>query len=180
MSRYTNRPLQRDLQLSNLLLGDFYSASELFGGVSNTDTKSIVLENNSGGDAVLVIEPTARSSGQLHINYQKNVDIDTVGTELDLVNKRTDRPDDPSDYRVTTAGDGETGTISNGVLYNTITVGSGSNPSNASPGASAESGSVAVVMAGDNIALEATNESGGTQDISISVGAVILPEEALP
>jgi hypothetical protein len=180
MSRYTNQGRVQEFALTQLITGDFYSVSELFQGVGNTNSKTIVLENNRTEDALFLVEPTARSSGQLFIEYLRNVSVDTVGTELDLNNKRTDGNDNPTEYRVTTAGDNETGVVSGGKTFNEITVGSGSNAANASPGTTAESGEVGLIMPGDNIAITATNESGSTQDISQTLGVISIAADKLP
>jgi len=48
------------------------------------------------------------------------------------------------------------------------------------PGISAESGIVALIMPGDNLALETTNQSGGTQDTSITAGVMEVEGSVIP
>jgi hypothetical protein len=178
--RYTDRPRVQEFQVSELVAGDFYSASQRFTGVADTNTKTLLVENNDTENGLFLLEPTVRSSGQVYVNTLKNVTVDTAGDTINLINKRTDQADNPGSYTVSTAGDNETGAISGGETLNEITAGSGSNPSNAQAGISAESGIVALIMPGDNIALETTNQSGSTQDTSITAGVMEVEGSVIP
>lgn len=180
MSLYTNRRRVQEFQVSELVAGDFYSAAQRFTGVANTNTKTLLIENDDDENALFLVEPTVRSSGQAYVNTLENVSVDTAGDTISLTNKRTDQADNPGSYTISTAGDNETGAISGGNTLNEITAGSGSNPSNAQPGISAESGIVALIMPGDNIALETTNQSGGAQDTSITAGVMEVEGSVIP
>jgi len=161
-----------------LASGQKFTTGELFAGVSNTDTKRIVLENEYTDQALLTLEPTIKSSGQFFAGKRKNVTVDTAGDAATLYNPKTDESGSPS-VTATTAGDDETGAISGGTSYPDITAGSGSNPSSASPGESGTSGISDVVMPGDSLTVSATNESGGTQDISINVSFLRIDTDEL-
>jgi len=168
-TRDTARPLQ------SLLRGEKRTAGTLFQGVANTDTKQLLIENNTADKYLLLFEPTVRSSGQYFARKRKNVTVDTTGADAPLINPKTDDAT-PLAVSASTAGDGETGAISGGTNYPQLTAGSGSNPNNASPGQSGTTGISDAIAPGDTLAVEAQNQSGGTQDISLIVEFLAVPE----
>jgi len=167
MVRYANSTAGASVVNEQVVLGNAFAAGELFGGVANTDTKQVVIENPTTEKAFFIYSPEVDSSGQVFTTIIKNVSVNTVGADAVVTGKRTDI-DDP-EANVFTAGDNETGVISGGVDYPTVTAGGGTNASNANPAASSTNALSAIIAPGDNIAVEARNESGSTQDISILI-----------
>ena len=167
-TEYTAWPLQL------LASGDKFEAGELFTGVANGDTKRLVIENNQTDRALLTLEPTVKSSGQVFVRRRENPSVDTAGDSATVINPKTDASA-PGDVSVTTAGDGETGVISGGTQYPEITAGGGSNVANAAPGESGTTGVTDIIMPGDSLSLSASNESGSVQDISIVVAMLDVP-----
>jgi len=171
--RYINGDVS-DFILDAIRTGRAYRAGALFTGVANTDTKSLLVENTNTDTAVFILEPTVSSDGQIHITKRGTPTVDTEGDAAEVTNKRTDKDDDGG-ITVTTAGDGETGALSGGDTYPTVTAGSGSNPSNRAPGTSGETRVSDLILPGESLAIDATNESGGTSDISISGEFITVP-----
>jgi len=164
------------LPLLLLASGNKFEAGILFEGVDNTDTKQLVIDNETADSAFLTVEPTVQASGQVFVQRRKNPTIDTAGETADIINPKTDETVS-SGAAVTTAGDGETGAISGGDLYPEVTAGSGSNAANASPGESGTTGVTDIIMPGDTLAIGASNESGSVQDVSIVVSFLTIPTD---
>lgn len=171
-TEYSAIPVQR------LLTGEKRSSGALFEGVTDTNTKQLLVENNTSDRVLLLFEPTVRSSGQSYVRKIKNPSVDTVGDAATLVNPKTDDAT-PLSVTVTTAGDGETGAISGGTNYPQLTSGSGSNPNNASPGESGQSNITDAIAPGDSLAVEAINQSGAVSDISITAEFIAFPESEI-
>jgi hypothetical protein len=159
-----------------LAAGHKYETGDLFEGVADTNTKAIVLENTSSDRAAFLLEPTTSASGQYFVDKVKNPTIDIEGNTAPLVNNKTDEPD-TNGIVARTAGDNETGAISGGTAYPRLTAGSGSNLSNAGAGVSGRTGIVDIVMPGDVIAIQAQNQSGSAQDITIVVSYLTFPAD---
>jgi len=159
-----------------LAAGHKYETGDLFEGVADTNTKAIVLENTSSDRAAFILEPTTSASGQYFVDKVKDPTIDTEGDAAPLVNNKTDEADTNGSV-ARTAGDNETGAISGGTAYPRLTAGAGSNPSNAGAGVSGRTGIVDIVMPGDVIAIQAQNQSGSAQDMSIVVSYLTFPAD---
>lgn len=177
MVRYPNRRTT-DFALKYLTLGHAYAAGHLFTSVADTNTKEVVLENPSEDTALYILEPTVRSGGQFYTKKIDNVTVDTEGDQVTLANKKTSS-ENTSIANAFSAGDNETGAISGGVDRPQITAGSGSNAANADPGESGDSGITDIIMPGDNMAIEAINQSGSPQDISIVANYVEVDLESV-
>lgn len=177
MSRYSNRRTVPSIVNEQILLGDGYAAGELFGSVADGNTKRLVVENPTSDTAIFVYSPEADAPGQIFTTVVQNVTVDTRGASAVVTGKRTDR--DSTAMRVTTAGDNETGVVSGGDPYPTVTAGGGSNASNASPSAGGSDALSSVVAPGDNLVLEAQNQSGTTTEISLLVDYTEVPADRL-
>ena len=175
MSKYTNTISVPSVINEQILLGNGYAAGELFEGVADTNIKQVVIENISTDEFVFLSTPRVNSGGQAYSTLRKNVSIDTDGDAATTTSKRTDT--NTSDTNLFTAGDNETGAISGGESFPTITSGGGSNASNAIPTGTQPDVIAAIIAPGDTVAIEAQNKSGGTQDISITTDFVELPEK---
>jgi hypothetical protein len=156
-----------------LFAGEKYTAGELFEGVAAGDTKAILIENGSSDRALATLEPTVNSSGQFFTTKIQSPTVDTAGNAATIQNPKSDATA-TSPATVTTAGDGETGAISGGDALPSVTSGSGSNAANASPGQSGTAGISDVIMPGDSLAIQASNESGSIQDISIVATFLVI------
>jgi len=175
MSKYTNTISVPSIINEQILLGNGYAGGSLFEGVADTNTKQVVIENSSTDEFVFLSTPRVNAAGQVYSTLRKNVTIDTDGDAATINSKRTDS--NSSDTNVFTAGDNETGTISGGASFPTITSGGGTNASNASPTGNEPDVIAAIVAPGDTLAIQAQNQSGTAQDISITSDFVELPEK---
>lgn len=178
MVRYANQTAIRDLATEALITGRAYRTGELFESVANTDTKKLLLENTTTDQTALVLEPTVRASGQAFVTKTANVTVTAAGASVTTTNKRTNEVGGGG-VVVTTAGDADPGAVSGGIAYPTITIGSGSNRANAQAGDTGLSGISDSIPPGDNLTIEAQNQSGGSPDISITADYAMIPESRL-
>ena len=164
--------------LQYLISGQKYITGNLFTGVSDTNTKKVVIENNETDHALLVIEPTINSDGQVISQRTQNVSVDTDGTNLTVTNLKTD-VSNSINLDVTTAGDNDSGVVSGGTSLPQITLGSGSNSGNGEAGISGALAISDVVAPEDTLSITATNESGSASDVNITVAFIRVPTDAL-
>lgn len=155
-------------EIDALLSGRFFSTGALFEDVSAGNTKKVLLANasESGVDFLTLI--ATRSSAKILVNKRFNVDIDTEGAALDIVNKHSGASD-TSSGSAQSGGDGETGAFSSGQAFSTKTLGRSGTPADASPGETSSAGVTNVVSPGDNMVLEITNDTSSSEDISIDI-----------
>jgi hypothetical protein len=164
--------------LNAIRAGFAYRTGTLFTGVATGDTKKLLIENTNDDAVVFIVEPTVSSDGQFYATKTANPTVDTAGDAVTVTNKRSDT-DGAGGITATTAGDGETGALSGGVSYPSVTGGSGANPSNQSPGETPSVGVSDMILPEESLTIEAENASGSTRDTSITAECIRIPTDKL-
>jgi len=148
--------------------GNGYSGGQLFEGVANGNTKQVYIDNSDNDKCIVLLTPNVASSGQVYSGAVANPTEDTQGDAATIQTVSTGGNGFGADLR--TAGDGETGVLSGGESYPQVTIGGGSAARGPASGVVSNGAQISgIVESGDFWAIEATNVSGNTQDISITL-----------
>lgn len=150
--------------------GDFLSIGKYFPNVGDSNTKKLVVVNN-GIEDIIVQGINVRSGFRGHINKRVNVDLDTEDSNVNIVNKKTGAPNGDPDRKAFTAGDNETGAVSNpDHSFNTKYVPAGTAQS---PGATTDAGTN-IISPGDNMVIEVTRiNTSGQSNLSIDLDYIL-------
>jgi len=162
-----------------LLNGEAQSTGQLFTGVSDGNEKAIYINNPENAVYLAIAGVNIRSDGKLLVDKAFNVTENTEGDapETGTTNKRSDA--DGTNAVVRVGGDNETGAYSGGESFSTKTAGGGGATPRVRPGETFEE-LANVVAPGDNIYISATNDSGGTSDISIDIDWFEIDRQSFP
>jgi len=147
----------------DLTAGDQYSTGHLFSGVTSGSSVNMLLQNPSDSGEYVLITTRFITTGLFYGHKSINVSVSDVGTAEDSQQRRSDMTNgDVSDvYHSATVDE------TNARKFTPKVVGSGGGGATVA-GANVPTPEV-LLAPGDNLYMEATNQSSNEQDITIDI-----------
>lgn len=153
----------------SLIRGTQYNASHAYTGLASGATQYLHVTNPpNSGEVLFVAPPNFRSNNALRVQVDFNPTVDTQGTEIDVLNRRTDNGTSAATVR-----EGGAYTLNEPFAERPLGSGEGANAV-----AGVDDGTAFAVAPGDSVLLIATPQNNDT-DLTLGVDFAELSENIL-